>query len=317
MPRRIAILGLVLSTPLLAQGPGRPFEAPEGIAWEKDVEFARVGDRALLLDVLRPAESPEGKMPAVVFVHGGGFVKGTKDQGLMQNLRLAQAGYYTVSIEYRLAPQAPFPAAVEDCKAAVRWVRANADRLGVDPEKIGIWGTSAGGHLASFVGTSGGLAEFEGTGGNPDVSSRVACVVDGFGPSNFVSITEQRGQPSTGRGPSESGFFGGRWSEELGRRASPITHVSADDPPFLIIHGSEDPVVPYQQSEEFFLELKEKEVDALLLRVTGAKHGWGRNEEVERRIVAFFDRHLRGAEVEVSTEPVPDTGRGQPREKGR
>ncbi len=280
-----------------------PFVAPEGVVWEREIEYARYGDRPVHLDVLRPAARPAAPVPALVWVHGGGFSLGTKQQGLAQNVRFAQRGWYTVTIEYRLSGEAKFPAAVHDCKAAVRWLRANAASLGVDPDRIAIWGSSSGGNLAALVGTSGGVADLEGDGGNPGVSSRVRCVVDCYGPGNWLSISAQRGKPGTT--PDETYYYG-----DQPERASPVNHVTKGCPPFLIFHGSEDHVVPIAQSEEFYGVLKAAGVDATYVPILGAGHGWPSNPEVDRRVDAFFARHLEGAEVEISSEPirVPDQG---------
>lgn len=302
-------LVLVAASCAFAQRGEREFTAPEGVEWERDVEFARVGKRPLLLDILRPEEPPKGKLPVIVFIHGGGFSKGNKEMGLRDNARLAERGYFTVTIEYRLSGEAIFPAAIEDCKASIRWIRAHAEEYGVDPERIGVWGTSAGGNLSALVGTSGDVEELEGDGGNADQSSRVTCAVDCFGPSDFLSIMEHRG----GEGRGEYGYIGGPFDEheDLARLASPRWHVTEDDPPFLIMHGTEDPVVPFAQSEELNEALSEAGVDVTFVPVEGAQHGWGPNADAEARMDAFFDKHLKGEDVEVSSDPIQGKPRGR------
>ncbi|MEK7866101.1 MAG: alpha/beta hydrolase [Planctomycetota bacterium] len=302
-------LVLFVASCALAQRGEREFTAPEGVEWERDVEFARVGKRPLLLDILRPEEPPEGKLPAIIYIHGGGFSKGNKEMGLRDNARLALRGYFTVTIEYRLCGEAIFPAAIEDCKAAVRWIRASADEYGVDPDRIGVWGTSAGGSLSALVGTSGDVKELEGDGGNLDQSSRVTCAIDCFGPSDFLSIEEHRGEG----GRHEYGYIGGPFAEheELARLASARWQVTKDDPPFLIMHGTEDPVVPFAQSEELHEALEEAGVDVTFVPVEGAGHGWGPSDEADARMYAFFDKHLKGKDVEVSSEPIQGKPRGR------
>lgn len=307
----VALAHLALASAALAQR-GERFRPPEGVVWDKDVEYARVGERALALDILRPAEPPEGKMPALVYIHGGGFRAGEKEGGLSHNAPFAARGYFTVTVEYRLSGEAIFPAAIEDCKAAVRWIRANAEKYGVDPDRIGAWGHSAGGHLSALLGTSGGIAELEGTGGNAEQSSRVQCVVDCFGPTDFLALVKQRPENRPGGHP-EADFLGGKIeeNEERARLASPATHASADDPPFLILHGTEDPVVPFEQSEILAGALKDAGADVTFVSVEGGGHGWAPNAEADARVQAFFDRHLKGAEVEISSDPI----KGEP--KGR
>src|ERR1700757_981344 len=170
---------LLLSTPLLfAQQPAKPPAAkvPEGALLERDVEYATPDGQHLQLDLARP-KNGDGPFPAIVCIHGGGFRAGTRQgyDGLC--IRLAQNGYFAATVSYRLAPKYQFPAAIHDVKAAVRWMRANAGTYHFDPAKIGVTGDSAGGHLAQFLGVTGGVTEFEGDGGNRDQSSAVTCVV--------------------------------------------------------------------------------------------------------------------------------------------
>ncbi len=313
MLRALVLLAVV--APAWAQREMPPFRPPEGVAWVKDVEYGTGGGRALTLDILRPAERPKGKMPALVYIHGGGFSKGDKSQGLRMNAGAAARGYFTATIEYRLCGEAIFPAAIEDCKCAVRWLRAHAEEYGVDPERIGVWGHSAGGSLAALVGTSGGVEALEGKDGWEGESSRVACVVDGYGPTDFLTITEMRG----GGRDSEMGYIGGPFHEheERSRQASATTHVTKDDPPFLILHGTGDPVVPFEQSKTFAEALSKAGVDVTFVPVTDGGHGWGPNREVDARVDDFFDKHLMGKEVEVSSDPIQGSPpKGQPRRGG-
>lgn len=298
----LALAILALSTAARAQ---TDFVAPSDVIWEKDIEYNRVGDLSLRFDVLKPADRPPGRLPVIVYIHGGGFTKGSKEEGLSRNLPFARDGYYTVSIDYRLAPEWTFPAPVEDCKAAIRYLRANARRLGIDPRRIGAWGTSAGGSLVSLLGTSAGVRELDGT-GNLGWSSRVQCVVDGYGVTDWLTVTDQRALVD-GSDFFERGYFGGDLEDVLDAAilASAVTHVSSDDPPFLHLHGTEDPVVPFAQSEELQRALTEQGVDAILVPIVGAAHGWRPGHpDVEARMMDFFDKHLRGADLEVSSEPI-------------
>jgi acetyl esterase/lipase len=215
---------------------------------------------------------------------------------------VASGNYVGVSVGYRLTDVAIWPAQIHDCKAAIRWVRANADKYKIDAEHIGATGSSAGGHLVSLLGTSGGVKELEGDNGSPGYSSRVGCVVDLCGPSDFPHFLEQ---PGHGGQSAVVGLFGGPPSEHLeaAKAASPITWVSADDPPFMVVHGSDDTVVPPAQGESFAAALEKAGVPVIYIRMEGAGHSLG-GPELIKRVHAFFERELRGEKVEISAEPI-------------
>jgi acetyl esterase/lipase len=198
-----------------------------------------------------------------------------------------------VTVDYRLAPKYPFPAAVHDCKAAVRWVRANAAKYHIDPDRIGVTGGSAGGHLALFLGVTAGVKEFEGDGGNPGVSSRVSCVVDVYGPSDF---TRSYGK-SVDAAEVLPLFLGGNLEAKRTEhvRASPLYWVTPDAAPTLCVHGTDDKYVAHEQSEWMVEKLKASAVEAELLTLPGAGHGFkGKDAETaETALVAFFDKHLK------------------------
>jgi acetyl esterase/lipase len=213
-------------------------------------------------------------------------------------------GYAVVDVGYRLSGEAIFPAQVEDCKAAVRWVRANAAKYGLDSERIGAWGSSAGGHLVSFLGTTGDVREFD-TNANAKYSSRVHAVCDWFGPTDFLQMDKHAPEGSRlvhddAKSP-ESLLVGGPIQKEpyrsLSAKANPITYVTKDDPPFLIMHGDKDMLVPLHQSELLYKALKKAGVDATLRVVKGAGHGLGGGEmspaELFEMTAAFFDKHLK------------------------
>src|SRR5262249_37667916 len=162
--------------------------------------------------------------------------------------------YAAASIGYRLSQHAKFPAQIEDCKAALRWLRANAKKYGLDPDRVGVWGASAGGHLVALLGTAADVKEWDGVGGNTDQSSRVQRVCDRFGPSDFMTIA---GKSPRADSPVAE-LLGGPVAEnkENAAKASPVTHVSKSSAPFLILHGDEDPTVPVAQSEELADALK-------------------------------------------------------------
>jgi len=280
-------------------GAARQQAVPDDVELIQDVVFGKGGGTDLKLDIVRPKDIPSAPMPVLVFIHGGGWKGGDKRTAVRKLIPFAQNGYLTATINYRLTGIASFPAQIEDCKCAIRFLRANAEKYNLDPGRIGVWGSSAGGHLVALLGTSGGADELEGTGGWPDHSSRVQAVCDWYGPSDLTKIA----QAGTGRHSSAESpvgrLLGGpaEARRERAAKASPVTYVSGDDPPFLIMHGTEDPVVPYSQSVILAEALQEAGVSVTLVPLEGAKHG-GRefaSPGVTRQVMAFFDRHLREA----------------------
>ncbi len=259
----------------------------------RDIEYAVVDGFSLKLDLVLPGTPPAKPMPLVVYIHGGAWISGDKDSTHAPAVLGPQ--YAVASVNYRLAQQAPFPAQIHDCKAAVRWLRAHAATYGIDPDRIGAWGVSAGGHLAALLGTSGGVAELEGTVGDClGVSSRVQAVCDSFGPIDLLTLVDPTGDIDVGAAYSPVGrLLGGPRDEhaELARLASPITHIDETDPPFLILHGDADEVVPYDQSVVFHQALAAAGVDASLYLVGRGAHG-GFPLFVDGLVKAFFDRVL-------------------------
>jgi acetyl esterase/lipase len=273
-----------------------PRVIPDDLELIRDVEYGKGGDVSLKLDILRPKKAPAEPMPVVVYIHGGGWKGGSKNNMPGPCTVLAQRGYFCASVEYRLSQVAPFPAQIEDCKCAIRFLRAHAKQYNIDPNRIGVWGHSAGGHLVALLGTSGDAKDLEGKGGWQDESSRVQCVIDCFGPADFTILAKDQNAPQGGMGSPVAQLLGGPLAEkaDLAAKASPITYVSKDDPPILIMHGDQDPTVPVNQSERFYEVLKKAGVDATLHVVKGAGHGFG-GPEIEAVTAAFFDKHLKGA----------------------
>jgi acetyl esterase/lipase len=253
---------------------GRVFPGvPSGVKALRDIEYDRVGEKKLLLDLYLPEEKPDKALPVIVWIHGGAWLAGDKKN--CPAVGLATRGYAVASINYRLSQKAVFPAQIHDCKSAIRWVRANAAKYGMDADRIGVWGRSAGGHLVALLGTSGEVDELEGEGGNLEQSSRVQAVCDFFGPTNFLSA-----------------------------QASPVTHVSKDDPPFLIMHGDRDRVVPLEQSKILHEALKKAGVESTFHVVEGAGHGFG-GRGIMEMVQAFFNKHLKDSaesKPEVSSD---------------
>jgi len=260
----------------------------------RDIEYIPGGHERQKLDLYLPREAdPSGKRPLLVWVHGGAWLGGSKDRP--PALRFVDQGYVVASINYRLSQHAIFPAQIEDCKAAIRWLRANASRYGYDPNRIGVWGASAGGHLVALLGATGDVKEFD-VGPNAGVSSRVQAVCDFFGPTDFTKMSSF---PSTMKHDApdspESKLIGGPIQENKDkvRRANPITYVTKDDPPFLIVHGDKDPLVPHNQSEILLDALQKTGVEATLYTVPGGGHGGFKDPQVEILVAEFFNKHLR------------------------
>jgi len=256
----------------------------------RDLEYAVAEGVSLRLDLYVP-EDPGGLVPLVLWVHGGAWRAGDKDPTYAPTT--LGEGYAIASISYRLSQEALFPAQIHDVKAAVRFLRGNADRYGLDPDRFGAWGSSAGGHLVALLGTSCGIAEAEGSlGVHLDQSSCVQAVCDFFGPTDFLVLLDERGGRDARRSMPEDQLLGGPVEEnvELATLASPVTHVDPSDPPFLIMHGSEDSTVPVEQSIAFDEVLREAGVSSTLIVVEGAGHGFPREHLVHVKL--FFDEHL-------------------------
>ena len=220
-------------------------KVPDTVIFEQGVEYSNPDDQHLQLDIARPKDG-SGPFPAVLCIHGGGFRAGNRLSYDTLCIKLAERGYVAATMTYRLAPKYQFPAAVHDTKAAVRWLRANAAKYHIDPERIGTTGGSAGGHLAQFLGVTQDVPQFEGTGGNPEQSSHVACVVNVYGPSDF---TKSYGK-SVDAAEVLPLWLGGNLQQEYRRHivASPLYWVTPDAAPTLCIHGTEDKYVAYEQA---------------------------------------------------------------------
>lgn len=265
-----------------------------------NIVYARIGDRALHVNLIMPPDYETKQYPAVIWVHGGGWQGGSYMDDLAGAFKIFGKGFVTGSIEYRLSQEAKYPAQINDCKAAIRFLRANAKKYGIDPNRIGVWGGSAGGHLVALMGTTGGVKQLEGDVGKyVDTSSEVQAVCDLFGPTEFTEATMKEYIPAVQA--MIEGLLGGPISEKRGlaRLASPINFASKDDPPMLILHGDQDPLVPMNQSDKLYDVLKKAGVDVTLVKVKGASHGFAAVqksdpsfEEVTKMIQDFFVRTL-------------------------
>ncbi len=286
--RTILLLALANAV-ALAQQPRR-MELPTGTVTHRDVAYVVNGHERQRLDLYLP---PTGEnLPLVIWVHGGAWKGGSKDR--CPALWLVREGYAVASINYRLSQHAVFPAQIEDCKAAVRFLRANAAKYRLNPDKFGAWGSSAGGHLVALLGTTGDVKEFD-TGDNLQVSSRVQAVCDFFGPTDFTQMNKAKSTMDHDADNSpESQLIGGpvQQNREKAARANPITYVAKGAPPFLIMHGDKDPLVPLHQSELLRDALQKAGVPVKLHIVAGAGHGFG-GPEIHAMVKEFFDKHLR------------------------
>ncbi len=296
MKTRILSLVLVLAavTAFGQPGPRNAPKLPEGTKALRDVAYATNGHERQKLDLFIPpgATNP---LPLIIWVHGGAWMGGSKEQ--CPALTYLKQGYAVASINYRLSQHAIFPAQIEDCKAAVRWLRAHAKENNLDPNRFAAWGASAGGHLVALLGTAGDAKKFD-VGANLDVSSRVQAVVDFFGPTDLTRMAQDAlpGSRIDHDAPDapEAKLIGGpvQNNKDKCAAANPITYVAKDNPPFLIMHGNKDDLVPYQQSELLRDALQKAGVPATLKIIAGAGHGFG-GVEIDRQVAAFFDEHLR------------------------
>ena len=259
----------------------------------RDVSYVTNGHERQKLDLYMPYST--NKLPLIIWVHGGAWLAGSKNDFVP--LDYLSYGYAVASINYRLSQHALFPAQIEDCKAAVRWLRAHAEKYNLDPDKFGAWGASSGGHLVALLGTTSDVKLFE-TGQHLNESSAVQAVVDYFGPTDFLQMEEHRVPGSmhhnTPDSP-ESLLVGGPIQEkkEIVAKANPITYVTPNDAPFLIIHGDVDPLVPHHQSQILASSLKKAGVPVIFYTVKGAGHGGFNDPNVPQMTKEFLSKHLK------------------------
>jgi len=277
-----------------AERPAPPL--PTGFKAIRDLEYTPEGGRSRSLDLYLPEVKPEKALPLVVWIHGGAWLAGSKERP--NGIALLREGFALASINYRLSNEAIFPAQIQDCKAAIRFLRAKAGEYGIDPARIGVFGSSAGGHLVALLGVSKDRKEWE-VGEYLDQSSKVQAVCDWFGPTNLLTMAAQsradsRIQHDAPDSP-ESRLIGATVPDapEKANAASPLTYITPDDTPMLIVHGDKDSVVPVQQSETFHAALEKAGVKSKLHIVKGGGHGEGfQTPEVEKMVRDFFSEAL-------------------------
>ncbi|MDF1744951.1 MAG: alpha/beta hydrolase [Gimesia sp.] len=274
-----------------------PFESSAAHTFRRitDIEYAAVDNHRLLLDLYMPEAQKNPQL--LVWIHGGAWRAGSKSN--MPLIPLVKQGYAVASVEYRLSPVAKFPAQIHDIKAAIRFLRGSASKYGYHADKIGILGSSAGGHLVALMGVTNHHRELEGDLGDFDQeSSAVDAIVDYYGPTNFMTILDQ----STPHGlsvrvPALQLLLGTRPEENtaLAKLASPVFHVDADDPPLLMIHGDQDPQVPINQSHELHGKYKKQSLDVTFEVIHGGAHGGPEffDEKRIKLVELFLRRCLR------------------------
>lgn len=292
---------VLLSTLLIAVSPGSIAAQSPEIEFQEEVPFGTGGDVTLKLNLARPADLAE-RVPGLVFIHGGGWTGGNKDSFDKEIKEMAKHGYVVASIDYRLAPEYSWPAQIEDCKCAVRWMRSHADDLGIDPERIGALGGSAGAHLALLLGTMDTDAGLEGDGGWSEQPSKVQAVVSFVGPSDMRAEWKHANQARllaslAGESPNVVEAFLGGAPEDVPDhydQASPLFHVNKGDAPALLFQGTRDLLVPFPQAFDMATRLTKADVPGRVEFILGAGHSWG-GREMERTVdatLAFFDRYL-------------------------
>jgi acetyl esterase/lipase len=288
-------MSLAKTTSSTVQAPR--FETVNGVRVLRDFPYTtNKPTPAQSLDLYLPAGDSPHPLPMVVYIHGGGWLHGDKSnsQCVQECLALAKNGVAAASINYRLTNVAIWPAQIYDCKAAVRCLRAHARKFNLDPQHIGVWGASAGGHLAAMLGTTNGNAKLEGSEGYNDQPSTVQAVCDWYGPTDLPALKAQVTQAHIGRDilSVSSWLIGGSLNSDAATEASPVTYANKDAPPFLIMCSDNDTIVPPAQSQELTDALNSKGAKAQLVMVHGYGHDFlGR--AAQKTVLDFFDQNLK------------------------
>ena len=307
MPRACITAALLFAFASLSFAPAAPAQEkkaqpkgpklPEGTAEHRDLRYGAHKERNTLDLFVPKSDNP---LPLIIWVHGGAWQGGSKD-GNNPAMQFLAKGFAVASINYRLSQHATYPAQIEDCKAAVRLLRASARKYNLNPDAFGAWGASAGGHLVALLGTTGDVKDLEGKVGDfPDASSRVQCVVDFFGPTDLTKMAAQSKENSKidhdSPNSPESKLVGGaiQQNKDKAAKANPIAFVTKDDAPILMLHGDLDPLVPLAQSELLLEALKKVQVPAELIVIKGGGHGGTgfATPENQDKIAKFFEKHL-------------------------
>jgi len=274
--------------------PSKGFKPPGSVKVVRDIVYATYGRREVMLDLYLPRNAPAGKIPCIVTIHGGGYRLGDRHRFARFASKFAESGFVAACIGYRLRPEVKIRQCIEDAKASVRWVRANAARYGIDPDRIGAFGGSAGAHLASMLGTSFKAAKLEGDGGNPGVSSRVRAVVALAPPSDMSAFPAFRNRP------------------EEARLISSITYADEDSAAFLLMHCRGDRIVAYKHSILLRDRLARAGVPVELKTIVRGGHAfWNGDTPKARKAMAdtieFFRKTLKHPQPRPAAEPAENS----------
>ncbi len=296
------MLGLLSRVPLSLSA-----QPANDILIEKDIVYGNADVVDLKFDLAKPIEGT-GPFPIIVFFHGGGWQAGDKSHGHHWIRMFANSGYVGVTVGYRFAPAFRWPSQVQDAKAAVRYLRANAKELNIDPDRIGVMGESAGGYLALMVGVTDPTDGLEGDGGSPEFSSRVQAVVSYFSASDFT-LPRAKLSPEVEADVMQyykkslnevlADFIGTLNPDEaILKKMSVITYIDKKDPPVQIFQGDDDPFVSVEQAQRLERALEKANVPHELVLVKGGGHGWTGElqDKTNRQMLAFFERELKQKE---------------------
>ena len=263
----------------------------------KDLAYVKDGHKRQVLDLYLPDQSSNYKKPLIVWIHGGAWRSG--DKRSVRWRPILKRGFAVASVNYRLSQHATFPAQIHDCKSAIRWLKSKASDYGIDPDRFGVWGSSAGGHLSALVGTSGNHPDLEGTIGVIGPSSSVQAVCDWFGPTDLTLMDQQAGPTGAFSHDSpdspESQLIGApiQQHQNLVNRANPIKYIDGNDPPFLIVHGSSDRLVSVEQSKILHQALRESKVASEFQVLLDKGHGRFGNSAIFEYCLDFFEVNLK------------------------
>jgi acetyl esterase/lipase len=272
---RVGMVSLVVTFAcVVGVSPAQQPKVPDDVELLRNVEFGKGGKQALKLHILRPKQLPNEPMPVLVYINGSAWAADNKDMGIPRLILAAQHGYFCLTIQHRTSGEAVFPAQIEDCKCAVRFLRAKAKDYHLDTNHIGMWGGSSGGHLSALVATSADAKELEGNGGWQEFSSRVhaACV---YFPAVDLLSADFPARHLAGPNGVAFKLLGGdprKDKADLAKKMSPLTYITKDSPPFLIMHGDKDTTVPIEQGKLLYEALKKVGVEVAFETVNGKRH---------------------------------------------
>ncbi len=284
--KRVSMLALLVVVPVLAAEP------PATIHFERDVVYGEAGGEQLKLNIAWPKDPPPaGGRPCIVVIHGGAWRAGDRNGHNNLTWSFAEKGYVSATIGYRFVPRHVFPAQVQDVKCAVRFLRKNAEKYGIDKARFGATGFSAGGHLSMMLGTMDQADGLDDSGGSEGESSKVQAVVSYFGPTDMTQVYPPASEKLI------TDFVGGprQQKAEALKRVSPVTYVNAGDAPMLLLQGTKDPLVDHSQAIIMVEAMTKAGVPGRVELLIGAGHGWGGAEmrRTSDATLAWFDQYLK------------------------